>query len=332
VGNLLDILIPTFNRADYLRKNLEMLGKYIVSLEEENNVYIIVSNNASTDHTSKVVEEFRNNFGQIHLKYFEQEVNLGLEKNAVSVFSKSTAKYSMFLGDDDYIDKKYLEKILYHMRNDDEISCFIPSFQSIDLNGNDNHGRGRDLNKPTKRYKRGEISAALNMYKGHQLSGVTVLRDKTLNEYLTAQCRNIYPFMFFVGFNCKRGDCLHITDFPVRVTNPPQSHKDWNYGKDGLNIERYKNSYGLFRNSVFARFLAEYKLIKINNRGFFFRYLQQGLAPASFYVFRNLRTPYLSLLGKIYFVSLTFFDLFTKPIRKPLRPVKRFFKEKFLHE
>ena len=48
---LLDILIPTYNRVEPLKKNLILLIDYINRLECKDNVCIIVSDNCSSDST-----------------------------------------------------------------------------------------------------------------------------------------------------------------------------------------------------------------------------------------------------------------------------------------
>ena len=53
----LSILIPTYNRCNDLRKNLELLCKYIKDDQLESEVCICVSDNASTDDTEQKVKE-----------------------------------------------------------------------------------------------------------------------------------------------------------------------------------------------------------------------------------------------------------------------------------
>ncbi|RZK38834.1 MAG: glycosyltransferase, partial [Hymenobacter sp.] len=53
---LLSIAIPTYNRADLLSKTLESVYQQISSVADR--VEVIVSNNASTDHTQQVVEAY----------------------------------------------------------------------------------------------------------------------------------------------------------------------------------------------------------------------------------------------------------------------------------
>lgn len=88
------VIIPTFNRSSFLRKALfSVLRQKGVSFE------IIVSDNASTDDTEKVVKEFKDK----RIKYFKNKENLGFSGNIKNCFSRSSGKYIFTLGDDDLI-------------------------------------------------------------------------------------------------------------------------------------------------------------------------------------------------------------------------------------
>jgi hypothetical protein len=151
------------------------------------------------------------------------------------------------LGDDDYISKDYLFTVINIITSHSGITCVVPSFVPIDANG-ERLGGGRDINSPTRRYSSGFLTARKLMDKGHQLSGISFLRRGTLSAYEKANQPNLYPFMFFVGFNCLRGECVHLTDFPVRVS--VGAKKDWGYGEDGLLRDIFKNTSMLFKNPI----------------------------------------------------------------------------------
>ena len=120
--------------------------------------------------------------------------------------------------------------------------------------------RGRDLDSPTEWFKPGPGTARRVMYRGHQLSGLTFLREETVETYTASDCRNIYPFMYFLGFNSMRGRTLALTKPPVKGTTIPQSEKDWDYGEDGLFSERSRNAKALFRKHLWRRIRAELAL------------------------------------------------------------------------
>ncbi|WP_020614551.1 glycosyltransferase family 2 protein [Sediminispirochaeta bajacaliforniensis] len=260
--DLLQILIPTYNRIDFLAKNINLLDTYICELGLLNKVSILISDNASQDGTIEKVKSLQSEKTS-SISVLSNNENVGLEKNAVKVLENATAEYVMYLGDDDFISKEYLENVAKIIEKRD-VKCIIPSYVNIDIYGNQING-GRDRNTESQLIGKGYLSASKAFIKGHQLSGIVFLREGTLSAYLEASCRNIYLFMFFVGYNIIRGDAFHLTSYPVRVSQPGQAKKDWNYGKDGLFNEKFKNSTALFKKHIYYRFIAEKSLIRQNN-------------------------------------------------------------------
>lgn len=116
----LAILIPTYNRAECLdlclssierQFNDEMFGK----------IEVIVSDNASTDDTSKVLNKYE------HLPYLsilKSEMNLGPDANFVKLVNASTAKFLWLFGDDEAFLDSSLEKILSILNKYPEAGLF----------------------------------------------------------------------------------------------------------------------------------------------------------------------------------------------------------------
>lgn len=313
---LLQILIPTYNRERFLKHNIELLSSSIEQLELTNEISIIVSDNKSTDGTISTLKSLQESLS-VKLFVYNNDINQGLEQNAVSILSYATAKYVMFLGDDDYISLEYLSEV-YHKIQANDASCVIPSNVPITTEGERLPG-GRDIDLPSRDFPKGIDSSINFFYRGHQLSGVTFLRKGTLDAYLSECPRNIYLFMFFVGFNAKRGDVYHLTEYPVKVTQPPAGSKDWGYGDDGLAIDRFKNSYGLFHGNRKHQFQAEKKLILRNNRSFFLFYTKKGVKHSWKYCSYIFRSEYVSFRGKLYFIFFSLLQLINALKRKLLK-------------
>ena len=69
---LVSICIPTYNRSTYLRQSLE---RYIVEKEFiDGKVEIVISDNASTDDTKMVVEEYVKKYKNI--RYYRNKENI----------------------------------------------------------------------------------------------------------------------------------------------------------------------------------------------------------------------------------------------------------------
>ena len=92
----LSICIPTYNRADFLPATLES-----IEAQWSDDLEITVSDNASTDDTERVVEEFRRRLGAI--RWFRWERNQGADRNFLKSVQIATGDYCWILGSDDAI-------------------------------------------------------------------------------------------------------------------------------------------------------------------------------------------------------------------------------------
>jgi abequosyltransferase len=75
MGVLLSICIPTYNRAQYLKYNIDILISQIKRAEPDQ-VEICVSDNASTDHTEELVRDYVKLYPNIPIRYNKNETRL----------------------------------------------------------------------------------------------------------------------------------------------------------------------------------------------------------------------------------------------------------------
>ncbi len=90
---LLSICIPTFNRGSILKENLL---SYIQNKEFDKDVELIISDNASTDNTQEVCEDFINKYPNI--KYFRNKENIR-DKNFIQVLNYANGAYIKLAND-----------------------------------------------------------------------------------------------------------------------------------------------------------------------------------------------------------------------------------------
>ena len=91
-------------------------------------VEVVVSDNASSDGTEKLVLEYQKKFPQI--KYFRNPENLGADRNIANSVIKATGKYGWYFGDDDALAPgaiKYVVGILQ------KFQPAVVGFKSVDL-------------------------------------------------------------------------------------------------------------------------------------------------------------------------------------------------------
>lgn len=127
----LSICIPTYNRAKYLKENLESI---IDQLDENTKdiVEICVSDNASTDNTLEIIESFKKRFANI--KYFCWDKNMGADNNYLHVVEMASGKFCLILGSDDIIEPKGIETMLQNIENNKHIYIFCVNYLIYDLN------------------------------------------------------------------------------------------------------------------------------------------------------------------------------------------------------
>lgn len=90
----LSICIPTYNRANFLGAAIDSVIK-----QATDEVEIVISDNASTDHTEALVREYQTRFPRI--RYHKAENNMGADRNFLKVAELATGDYCWLLGSDD---------------------------------------------------------------------------------------------------------------------------------------------------------------------------------------------------------------------------------------
>lgn len=106
---LLTIAIPTYNRANYLKDTLRQL-QLEVEAHQINDIEILVSDNASSDETEQVVEEFQ--ASGFDVRYVLNLDNVGSDANIAQCFNLAKSHYVLILGDDDLLYDGSLEWLM----------------------------------------------------------------------------------------------------------------------------------------------------------------------------------------------------------------------------
>lgn len=307
---LLTILIPTYNRARQLMKNLSILYEIIQMNNLNDVVTILISDNYSSDNTHIKVENFIDKHNDVKIDLFKQEENIGLERNVLFVLEKAETDYVMYLGDDDYIKEGYLLRIIEALKNETSIRCILPNFREVIPETGEIVGE-RDKGIKSKIYEPSFKSCLENSWRGHQLSGIVLYRDNLYEEYVSRNVHNIYLFIFFVAYSSLKGKLLHLTDYPVEVSVVPQIQKDWGYKDDGLLSEIFDNYRCLYpqKKDLLKRALLELKILDVQ-RWRYLMYLQYGKRSFMRTIKNIITSGNTSALTKIFFpclVSLLFF-------------------------
>ena len=108
---LLSICIPTYNRAEYLAKSLDSL----ICLPEFNTseVEVVISDNASTDNTQKIVKIYTDRYNTIH--YYRNEENIR-DKNFPTSITRANGTFRKLCNDTLIYSGDYLAYLLYNIK------------------------------------------------------------------------------------------------------------------------------------------------------------------------------------------------------------------------
>ena len=112
--SLLTIGVPVFNGEKTISKCIDSLRK-----QTFDDFKLIISDNASTDSTQKICEDYAKKDSRIH--YIKQEKNLGLVPNWNLILKNATTKYFMYAAVDDIWDPHFVKKNLDILESDENI-------------------------------------------------------------------------------------------------------------------------------------------------------------------------------------------------------------------
>lgn len=168
---LLTIVIPTFNRARTLALLLEALNKQLKGFE--NQVDIIVGDNASTDETQSITHSFLTSCPTaIILRHAK---NIGPDENFCRCLDRVQTKYFWIIGDDDLPKSSILKSILEFLTAQNPDLLYLNS-EWMPVITNENDGKKLDhLSAIT--LSRQEFSRQVNVWITF-ISGMIINRER----------------------------------------------------------------------------------------------------------------------------------------------------------
>lgn len=120
------ILIPSYNRPEYLEKTIQSILSSTFS-----NYEIIVSDDCSPKLVNiiDVLEKFKCNS---NVSFYSQEVNIGWSENRNFLVQKATGKYIILLGDDDLLFPHTLDRLKINIDKNINADILVFGYQIID--------------------------------------------------------------------------------------------------------------------------------------------------------------------------------------------------------
>lgn len=122
----LSICIPTYNRPQELKRvlgTIDYIGKEPIQ--------IVISDNCSKDRDAvrNVVKEFENKT-QYTVKYIEQDINVGYDRNIRSITKQADGKWIMLMSDDDVFVNGSLDKFIHFLKENPDLGYVLRRYRN----------------------------------------------------------------------------------------------------------------------------------------------------------------------------------------------------------
>ena len=141
---LVSVLVPTFNRRDYLRATIAgALRQTFADFE------IVVVDNASAVDPAEVVA----GFDDPRLRYFRNASNLGVTGNVLAASERARGKYVAILGDDDVWHPEFLATLVPPLEADDSLALAFCDHGIIDREGRPDDAATERVTRRWQRHK-----------------------------------------------------------------------------------------------------------------------------------------------------------------------------------
>lgn len=125
---ILSICIPTHNRSDFLKLNLEKIAK----IAPPNDMEIVVADDFSPDNTRQVVEEFKKKHKKFSVSYKRFTKRVYFDKMVLSIVEMAKGEFCWLLGDDDLPEKESINNILKVIKNHPQVSLIHLNYSRFD--------------------------------------------------------------------------------------------------------------------------------------------------------------------------------------------------------
>jgi len=222
----LSIVIPTYNRANFLDFSLEVH----TPLLKKHKIQIFVSDNASTDDTEQVIAKWIEKYPFLH--YTRNETNIGADANFEKALKLPDTKYIWLLSDTYQLPNNGIEYFLNNIEEDFDIIVF---------------NLANTIKIPAKNYQdQNELlsdigavmtCAAINVYNKKLINSADFLRYKNTNFIQTGIIfENISNRDFLIHWVCEHS--IASLEHPtLQKTNWSHTSKAFEIGcKDWTNF------------------------------------------------------------------------------------------------
>lgn len=131
---LLSICIPTYSRAEKLRRCLDSITVQFADPEVISQMEIVVSDNASADNTEDLIKNYQLKYPQI--RYARNAANLGFDRNVDAVLKLGRGQFLWLMGDDEILAERSLAFLLPLLKTHPDAAYFCVNHGGLKRRGN----------------------------------------------------------------------------------------------------------------------------------------------------------------------------------------------------
>ena len=130
MNKLLSIVIPTYNRASELDRQLTWLWHEIQGFEQECEIF--VSDNCSTDSTPEIIQKWQTAFTQVSFRTNRNLKNIFGMPNLALCIQASQGQFVWTIGDDDRIKPGTVAQVLRLLKQNPDLALLYLNFNGYD--------------------------------------------------------------------------------------------------------------------------------------------------------------------------------------------------------
>jgi glycosyltransferase involved in cell wall biosynthesis len=191
----ISVCIPAYNRAELLPQLLDS----IVS-QDYDDFDIVISEDASREQAAirEVVERYQRNGGPV-IRYFENEANLGYDRNLRTLIERADGTYCMFIGNDDILCPTALREVAAALSRHDNVGVVLRSWASF--RGEPSNVTSTSRYFPDERFFPAGADTVATFYRRCVvLPGLVVHRDKA-RQFATDRYDGITLYQAYIAAN-----------------------------------------------------------------------------------------------------------------------------------
>jgi glycosyltransferase involved in cell wall biosynthesis len=235
---LVSVIIPTYNRPDYLKEALTSVVRQTYS-----NLEIIVSDNCSPENPQPLVESLQDD----RIRLIRNEQNLGLITNTMNAFKQTQGTYVVCVNDDDQLEPDFLAKLVPPLETNPELVIAFSDHYMVDAAGEIDRA---ETEKFTRKHGRDRLQEGI--YQPYWTLGLvggpvaicsTVIRRSAVNwNEVPTEVGGAWDM--YVHFLCARTGkgAYYCPDRLMRYRVHPQSHTSSYSAKNtATNIQRQQS-------------------------------------------------------------------------------------------